>query len=206
MVHPKGKYNHKSLLDSIRFYCGINSNLINRLDSETSGILLVALDKLSEIKLKQMFQKQQIEKTYLAYVRGNCKSTMISNNILKQDKNNDLGIRMKIDSRGKKATTLIKAISYDKKNNVTLVEINPLTGRTHQIRVHLSHIGHNIIGESLYGVDDKLARDFLDGKIKDNDRKHFFGADRLMLHSYKIKFLFKKTTFILKSKQELILR
>lgn len=90
-------------------------------------------------------------------------------------------------------------------HNITLIKIRPLTGRTHQIRVHLSHIGHNILGETLYGVDDNLARNFLDKKIHDKDRKDIFGANRLMLHSYMIKFNFKNIKFILKSKQKLIL-
>ena len=205
LVHPKGKYYHKNLLDSIKFHCNIDSNPINRLDRETSGILLASMHKQSEIALKRLFQTKQVEKTYIAYVKGNCKDTIINNPILKQSRNKDLGIRMKIDSYGKEAYTVVKAISYDKINNTTLIKIYPLTGRTHQIRKHLSYIGHNIVGESLYGVDDILARDFIDGKIQDKDRKHFFGASRLMLHSYKIKFKFNNTEFIIKSKKELIL-
>lgn len=203
LVHPKGKYNHKSLLDSIKYYCNLDSNLINRIDNETSGIILASLNKKSEIKLKMMFQNQEIKKTYLAYVNGKCKSQIINLNILKQDKKKDLGIRMIVDPNGKKAITEVKAISYNKKNNLTLIKIHPITGRTHQIRVHLAHIGHNILGENLYGINDNLARDFLDGKINDDKRKQYFGANRLMLHSYKLEFNFQNNAYILKSKKRI---
>ncbi|RDU62903.1 RluA family pseudouridine synthase [Helicobacter sp. MIT 14-3879] len=200
LVHPKGRFKHISLLDSIRFYLGENANPINRLDSETSGILLVSKDKKSEVELKRMFESRKVKKTYLAYVYGKIKDSVLNYNILEQNRKSDLGIKSTIDNKGKIATTIIKLINYDSSNDISLIQAIPITGRTHQIRLHLSHIGHRIVGESLYGVDDKLARNFLDGKIDDECRKKIFGAERLMLHSYILEFQYNENRFFITSK------
>lgn len=218
LSHPKGRFLHKSLLDSIRFYFGKNANPINRLDGETSGILLVSKNKQSEIKLKNLFMQKRVGKTYLAVVFGRIDARRLAQkfgeNIIVKDSSNfiinfaltagqkgiDLGIRSKIDKNGKIAQTAIKILHYDK--NTSHLMIMPLTGRTHQIRAHLAHIGHRIMGESLYGISDNYARDFLDGKISDSDRTRIFGANRLMLHAQSLYFSYNDNEFFIKSKMD----
>lgn len=200
LTHPKGRFQHISLLDSVRFELGNSANIVNRLDSETSGILLASRHKQSEIKLKTMFENKEIQKEYLAYVFGKIKDCKIESKIKEQDKRKDLGIRSKISTNGKYSITIIKLIFYNSKKNISLIKAIPLTGRTHQIRLHLSHIGHRILGECLYGIDDNLARDFLDGEIKEDEREKFFGASRLMLHSNRLIFNYNETRFNIVSK------
>ncbi len=271
LSHPKGRFLHSSLLDSIRFYFGKDANPINRLDSETSGILLVSKNKQSEIALKNLFMQKSVEKTYFAVVFGqiniehlaqkfgeniivdsnatirHCEGFARSNphhsvilrersdrrihesnamfldsslralHFAQNDKNvdfiinfalkegqkgTDLGIRSHIDKNGKAAQTAIKILHYDSARNITHLKIVPLTGRTHQIRAHLAHIGHRIVGESLYGVSDENARDFLDGKISDNERVRVFGANRLMLHAQSLHFCYNDNDFFIKSKMD----
>lgn len=237
LSHPKGRFSHSSLLDSIRFYFGKDANPINRLDSETSGILLVSKNKQSEIALKNLFMQKCVEKTYFAVVFGrisiehlaqtfgeniivdsnakfrHCEGFAKSNPRIKSDfiidfalkegqKGVDLGIRSQIDKNGKYSQTAIKILHYDSAQNITHLRIMPLTGRTHQIRAHLAHIGHKIVGESLYGVSDESARDFLDGKIGDSDRERIFGANRLMLHAQSLHFCYNDNEFFIKSKME----
>lgn len=198
LVHPKGRFYHHSLLDSIRFHLGKEANLINRIDSETSGIVLVSKNKNTEIELKKMFENKEIKKEYLAYVVGKIDDCTINLKIKEQDKSKDLGIRSIISSDGKEAITEIKLISY--LNNISLIKAIPITGRTHQIRLHLSYIGHRILGECLYGVKDCYARDYLDSKLNNQDRVSLFGASRLMLHSQTLNFKYKNIQYILKSK------
>lgn len=202
LVHPKGRFYHLSLLDSIKFHFGSDANPINRLDSETSGILLVSLNKQSEIILKKSFETRNVQKCYLAFVYGKIQNCIIDLNILEQNKNKDLGIRSIVSLEGKKAITKIECIHYDKKNNISFIKAYPITGRTHQIRVHLSYIGHRIVGECLYGIDDKYARNYLDKMLDDKTRKEIFGASRLMLHSERLEFTYKNTKFIIKSKMD----
>ena len=197
LVHPKGNFYHTSLLDAIRFNFGVNANPIHRIDRETSGLVLVGLNKQSERKLKIMLQEQNIKKEYIAYVEGKINNCIIDANILEQDKNMNLGIKSIIHSSGKKSITKIEVIKQNP--NFTLIKAYPLTGRTHQIRIHLSHIGHRILGDFLYGVKENLSRDYLDGKIKENERKKYFGSQRLMLHASALSFKFDNAIYYLKS-------
>lgn len=200
LVHPKGRFYHISLLDNIKFDFGDAANPINRLDFETSGILLVSLNKQSEIDLKKIFETRQVKKLYVAIVFGKIKNCIIDLNILEQDKSKDLGIRSIVHKAGKRSISEVKLIYYDKITNISLIKIKPITGRTHQIRIHLNHIGHRILGECLYGINDNLARDYLNCKINENQRKELFGAERLMLHSQNIEFEYKNIRFNLSSK------
>ena len=225
LTHPKGRFSHASLLDSIRFYLGANANPINRLDSETSGLVLVSKNKKSEVILKRRFEIREVEKTYLAVVFGRINIVNLAqkfgesiiapreSNADSHDfiinlplkvgqKGTDLGIRTYIDKNGRFAQSAIKILHYDSARNITHLKIMPLTGRTHQIRAHLAHIGHRIVGEMLYGVDDKNARDFLDGKISGEMRTQIFGANRLMLHAQSLRFCFKGNAFFIRSKMD----
>ena len=223
LTHPKGRFSHASLLDSIRFYLGANANPINRLDSETSGLVLVAKNKKSEVILKRVFEMREVEKTYLAVVFGrididnlvqkfgesiitpressaDSHDFTISLPLKEGAKGTDLGIRTHIDKNGRFAQSAIKILHYDSARNLTHLKIMPLTGRTHQIRAHLAHIEHRILGETLYGVEDKNARDFLDGKISGEARPQIFGANRLMLHAQTLRFCYDNNAFFICSK------
>lgn len=253
LSHPKGRFSHASLLDSIRFYLGANANPINRLDSETSGLILVSKNKKSEVVLKRRFEMREVEKTYLAVVFGRIdidnlaqkfgesslrnlrsKSKQSTQNqmddyfaslvnpadchdFLQKSRNDemdfiidlplkegqkgtDLGIRSIIDKNGRFAQSAIKILHYDSARNITHLKVMPKTGRTHQIRAHLAHIGHRILGETLYGVEDKNARDFLDGKISSEVRTQIFGANRLMLHAQSLRFAYNDNEFLICSK------
>lgn len=200
LIHPKGRFYHHSLLDSIRFHLGKEANPINRLDSETSGILLVSKNKNSEIELKKMFEEKCIQKEYLAFVFGKINDCIINLKIKEQDKSKDLGVKSIISNDGRESITKIKLISYFENKNISFIKALPITGRTHQIRLHLSHIGHRILGECLYGISDCYARDYLDSKLNDDDRLALFGASRLMLHSQRLDFTYKNVRYILSSK------
>ena len=115
-------------------------------------------------------------------------------------KGTDLGIRSIIDKNGRFAQSAIKILHYDSARNITHLKVMPKTGRTHQIRAHLAHIGHRILGETLYGVEDKNARDFLDGKISSEVRTQIFGANRLMLHAQSLRFAYNDNEFLICSK------
>ena len=218
LSHPKGRFYHLSLLDAIRFSCGDFANPINRLDSETSGILLVSRHKKSEVVLKNLFESRAVKKCYLAEVCGRINLEKLAENPsvsikdslnftitapIKEGKiGGDLGIRSFICKEGRFAQTAIKIISFS--DFTSLLEVYPLTGRTHQIRVHLAMIGHRIMGECLYGVDDSIARDFLDGKIDNEKRAEIAGASRLMLHSQSLRFRYENTDFFITSKMDFI--
>lgn len=142
--------------------------LVHRLDKETSGILLIAKNPQSQYFLANQFKQRQIKKTYRGIVSG----TLIQKEgkifaPIEKEKNIS-----KISPVGKEAITYFKILNS--KNNFSYLEIYPLTGRTHQIRAHLSFIGHPIIGDRLYR-----------GVLKVDNIK----ITRVMLHAYSLEFV-----------------
>ncbi len=204
MVHPLShQLNIYTLLDEIRFYFGEKASLVHRIDTETSGLVLVAKNAFADMFLKNMFEEKKYIKKYKALVDGKIEQN------LKIDKpiTNDTGIiklKMKTDTKGKESTTLINPIFYDENKNQTLVEAIPLTGRQHQIRVHLDSIGHKIIGDTLYGVDENFADDFLRDKVSEEKRVEVTKASRLMLQADYLEFEFLEIIYKFSSLQKLL--
>ncbi len=152
----------------------IRPGIVHRLDKETSGIMIVAKNDFSHKKLALDFKERKIEKIYLALVYGKVsfKEGKIETYIGRHPVNRK---KMAVLKEGKLAITFYQVLEIFKK--VSLVSIKPLTGRTHQIRVHFSHIGHPILGDPIYGgIKHDIPR-----------------PTRLMLHSYKISFIHPKT-------------
>ena len=201
MVHPISKSTPYSLLDEIRYHFGEDANLIHRIDAETSGLIIVGKNKKSEIELKEMFQDKKYHKSYLAIVQGQIKEE------LQIDKGLDregllIGVRMKVCEEGKESVTVIKPISYNKEKNITLIEALPLTGRQHQIRVHLYSEGHRILGDPIYGVDDENAENYLNKTLSDEDRFAVTNSHRLWLHANYLEFTYKEVTYKVYSKNK----
>ncbi len=185
-THPKGYFYHESLLDCIQSHFGKNAHPAHRLDYETSGLVLVGKTLQSAKDLKALFMQKKVKKTYLALVHGLVdKNIVIDKPILTpQNIQKDLRIKSKISLLGKPSITLVEPLSYNPFLNISLLKITPITGRTHQIRLHLSSVNHRIVGEGLYGVIDENAREYLQLKRENN-------APLLMLHASSLEFEFK---------------
>lgn len=145
--------------------------LSNRLDRNTSGLLIGCKNKESLLEINNAIKSRKIEKYYITICKGLLNDTVIESNIEKKSKN-----EMKTSKDGgKESRTEIRLLDF--KNNYSIVEINLITGRTHQIRVHLQSIKHPIIGDNKYG-DSKINQYF----------KKEFNLKNQLLHAYKIKF------------------
>ncbi|EHZ6871338.1 MULTISPECIES: 23S rRNA pseudouridine(955/2504/2580) synthase RluC [Providencia] len=154
--------------------------LVHRLDRDTSGILLVAKKRSALRALHEQLRLKQMQKDYLALVRGNWQSHMkvvqapLLKNILQS------GERVvKVSSEGKPSETRFKV--EERFDNATLIKASPVTGRTHQIRVHTLYAGHPIAFDDRYG--DKQFDSQLAGT----------GLNRLFLHASALKFTHPKT-------------
>ncbi|PAF49360.1 hypothetical protein BKH43_06845 [Helicobacter sp. 13S00401-1] len=214
LTHPKKLDSTPSMLDQVKFD-NLEANLAHRLDYETSGLLLCGKDKQSEIYLKNLFQEDRIYKEYVALVRGKLtKAFIINKAITNRAHSGDLCVRgracegevlrfdpceytkeelyelaknlkLKHEANTKGALTIVYPLKVT--NFFTKVLLIPLTGRTHQLRIHLDSIKHKIINDPLYGVSNEEARIYLDAKesyLTTNTKPNF----RLMLHAYKLKF------------------
>ena len=187
LVHPKNRNSAYTLTDEVKHHFGLGANIAHRIDKETSGLVLAAKDRKTEIDLKDMFQKKLIKKSYLAIVKGKIENSLFIDEPIALNRDyRSVKIKVKIDRSGKKAQTIINPKRYFSDLNATLVEAIPLTGRQHQIRVHLFHVKHPIIGDPIYGRSFEEAEAYLDGKLSPNKRVEITGSNRLLLHAYSI--------------------
>ncbi len=189
LVHPSRVLTPYSLLDEIRTFGNEKSNGVHRIDQETSGLLLASTNRDSEIKLKGMFEKKEINKSYLAWVFGNTEDEFIVDKPIKiRDDYSTSKHKVEINIDGKVATTHFKKLLYNPTKDISLLEITPFTGRTHQIRVHLFHVKHPIVGDPLYGRSYEFSERYLEESLSSEDRVKHSGALRLMLHANRLYF------------------
>ncbi|CAD7288111.1 RluA family pseudouridine synthase [Campylobacter suis] len=275
LSHPNGRHCQYSLNDEIYSLFGREAAVAHRLDKETSGLIVVAKNKASQVELKGLFESRAVSKSYLAMVRGKvCVSELVRRGLAmkfnalsdekfysdefgrvkngdvfaltigeksaeKNGKNleqeflksgfgsllrdrinleneifvvnasmvlaknyDDVKTRMQICSKaqdGKSTVTVFEVLCYDERVDASLLRCYPLTGRQHQIRLHLFHVQHCILGEPLYGLGQDDVVRILDGEMSEDERVKLTGASRLLLHADKISFEFKGEKFQIKS-------
>lgn len=149
--------------------------IVHRLDKDTSGLLIIPKDNSTHEYFLNLFKNRQIKKTYLAIVEGNLNSEGVIDYPISRHPHLPYKMTHTINS-GREAVTKYKPISYSTELNISLIEAKPLTGRTHQIRVHLSAIGFPILGDIIYNKPSKLI-------------------SRHALHAYKLQFWYKDQYF-----------
>jgi 23S rRNA pseudouridine955/2504/2580 synthase len=149
--------------------------LAHRLDRDTSGLLVIAKKRSALVELHRMLREGEVEKIYVAVVKGVPeKKDFVIRDALHKYVNAKGERRVAVKEGGLSAVTKIKLLNKGK--DISLVELRLMTGRTHQIRVHLAHAGHPVVGDDKYGDFDlnrALARQ---------------GARRLLLHARRLAF------------------
>tara|TARA_B100000282_G_scaffold210157_1_gene154822 strand:+ start:1218 stop:2117 length:900 start_codon:yes stop_codon:yes gene_type:complete len=174
VVHPSQNTNSATLVDILlNLYPTLKEvgepsrpGIVHRIDKETSGLLVVAKNNNILISLKDQFKKREVLKEYLAIVDGNTKEKGIINAPMGRHPKDRK--KRALISTGKEAITRYEKIINE--NGLSLLKVEIQTGRTHQIRVHLSSIGHPIYGDKVYS------------------KKYKSVSSRMLLHSYRLKF------------------
>ncbi len=193
MVHADGRSEEKTLADFILEkypdVAGVGENerwgIVHRLDRETSGVMIICRTVEAFTKIKNLFKDHKVKKVYHAIVEGNIKNdTGVIDSAIARAKS-DFRKKSVVDPysqdyRGeeREAVTRYKVLARSADKKFTYVEIYPVTGRTHQIRVHMRSIRHPIIGDELYGSKKSLEY-----------------ASRTVQHSYRLEFTFKNQDF-----------
>ncbi len=190
LIHPQNRRTPYSLIDELKYQFGRDANIAHRIDQETSGLVLCARNKESERDIKMMFEQRDMKKKYLALVHGEFKESISIEEPLLRREDESAIVRMvvKVHEDGKASKTEIKPLNYFKERNMTLVECSPYTGRQHQIRVHLFHVKHPIVGDPIYGQSEENIVRFLDKELDAKKRVELSGASRLLLHANELEF------------------
>ena len=192
VVHPGNGNPDGTLVNAIMNHCKeslsgiggeIRPGIVHRLDKDTSGILIIAKNDKAHINISEQIKNHEVKKTYIALVRGIVRENMATIDMPIARSNKDR-TKMAVSKNGKNAITHIKVLERFK--GFTLLEVNIETGRTHQIRVHLSEIGYPIVGDYVY-----------------SNGKNQFNVVGQMLHSMRIEFKHPVTNKQMKLEAEL---
>lgn len=164
VVHPApGNYSHtlvNALLSRFKSLSDINPQrpgIVHRLDKDTSGILVIAKNNASHLKLAEQFADHSIKRKYVAIVKGrvefdeNVIEAPIARHAFKRE-----NMAVNFSDKARYAKTRYRTLKRFKGHTLLLLE--PFTGRTHQLRVHLAFIGHPILGDKKYGKNDEFSR------------------------------------------------
>ena len=178
VVHPANGNPDGTVVNAVMALCKdslsgiggeVRPGIVHRLDKNTSGIMIIAKNDKAHINLSEQLKNHEVKKTYIALVRGIINENEATINMPISRSKNDRK-KMAVNRDGKNAITHFKVLGRYK-NKYTLLKVNIETGRTHQIRVHLSHIGHPVIGDDVY-----------------SNGKNEWGISGQCLHAWKIEF------------------
>ena len=202
LVHPSKPDGTRTLWDGLReLLCyeianGGQVSLINRLDRETSGLVLVAKHSSAARQAAIAMQEGKITKTYLAILCGHPSEQFFSIDapIIRQGEVEPTRIHLKrmVHPYGAVAKTHFRVLKNIENafGRFAMVEVQPVTGRTHQIRVHASHAGHPVVGDKIYGPSEDCYLEFIQNGWT-NDLKKRLLLKRHALHSAGLKIVWK---------------
>lgn len=176
VVHPAPGHTRGTLVNAILYHCpdlqGVGGverpGIVHRLDKDTSGLMVIAKNDRAHRELQRQFKEREVEKIYLALVEGQLQPPRgrIEAPIGRDKRDRK---RMAVTRDGREAITEYRVLKY--LDDFTLVEAHPITGRTHQVRVHFAFIGYPLAGDTVYGRRKQRLRPWL--------KRQFLHAHRL---------------------------
>lgn len=195
VCHPTKGDEYSSLIGRIRLHLNGSAkpHLIHRLDRETSGIVLAAKNPEAAGELGKIWQARAVQKEYLALVHGHpTEAHGLIEAGIGPDEHSETHIKDCVRADGTPAQTEYwceKKFQHDGKD-YSLLRVQPRTGRKHQIRIHLQHIGHAIVGDKIYGGDEQLYLAFIKDALTEEQRARLI-LPHQALHARSLSFTFR---------------
>jgi len=204
VCHPTKTDEYSSLISRARLYLGEGSHpqLVNRLDRETSGVTVIAKTAEAARELRHVWESRQVEKNYFAIVHGHPAN---DHGLIEAPIGKDVSSKVAIkDHVCPDAAPAQTAYSVDHRfvrkiagsdegpQPFALLSVRPQTGRKHQIRIHLAHVGHPIVGDKLYGGDEQIYLDFVQHRLTAVQKQRLIFKNQA-LHASRVAFEWRRT-------------
>ncbi len=184
VVHPAAGNESNTLLNGLIYHCPLlkalpRAGIVHRLDKDTTGLMVVAKSLEAHHKLVDALQRRDVHRKYQALVQGQLVCGKTVHTMMNRHPRNRL--KMAVADDGKEAITHFTV--KEKFSTYSLLDVKLETGRTHQIRVHMSHIGHPIVGDTLYGAKPKFPK-----RSSDALKQALEHTKSQLLHAYQLGF------------------
>lgn len=175
VCHPTKGDEYSSLISRVRLHLGADSkpHLVNRLDRETSGVTVVAKNATVAGELGRLWETRMVAKEYVAIVHGHVRDDHgLIDAPLDKDEHSVVAIKDCVRADGAAAQTefWVERQFVRSAAEFSLLKLLPRTGRKHQIRIHLAHLGHPIVGDKIYGGDADLYLALVEGRLTEEQR------------------------------------